>query len=159
MFLVHEFEALAGIESCNSSSELWKIFASHFPRVNLANAAQNAINISTIHEVSSILLESLTFFNSSCLESSSSNIEKIKSLRTTGDRKVESANVISKEWHYLRHTRHELLLETLVSGVSLFKKEHNRISRCWKILIDDIGGVETIVPPGIYSVGTEPIIV
>jgi hypothetical protein len=142
------FNALNEIDSCKSCNQLWNIVASNIPQILRIDVVQNSISIITIHEASNVLLESLTFFNSSCLQSSSSNVEKIKSLSTTGDRRVESANVISKEWHILRHTRHKLFLDSLISVASMFKKEHSRISRCWRGVLERVEEIEV----GIVSI-------
>lgn len=139
------FNALNETDSCMLSKQLWNIFASNIPQILQIDMAQNSISINTIHDASNILLESLMFFNGSCLQSSSGNIEKIKSLSTTGDRRVESANVISKEWHILRHTRHKLFLGSLISVASMFKKEHNRISKCWRGALKSIEEIEIYI--------------
>ena len=70
------------------------------PGVSHANSFSG--DESAFHDAVDSLLESLSFFNGSCLQSSRSNLDKIQLMRSRGDRRVDAADIASKEWRALK---------------------------------------------------------
>jgi len=130
-----DFHKLCVADTCQVSKLAWNGFSNAFALNStkedisyLASTSQSDSSSSSdrdfsFFESTEVLLEALTFFNGNCLQSSRSNLDRIYSMRSSGDRKVDGADIAAREWRSLRHIRHSMLVETLAATASRFQKE------------------------------------
>ena len=107
------FESLSQFEKdCSYSKSVWGLFSKGLT-VEKNSRPEHYDKNSLVHTKLEILLEALSFFNGSCMQSSRTNIDRVYSMRSSCDKRVEGSDIAVKEWRCLRDSRHKMLTEVL----------------------------------------------
>jgi hypothetical protein len=121
--------------TCLDSKKSWSYMSQGLKNEFLYNSIVNPVTQpkgdydSTIFRYTSFydtvdnMLEFLTFFNNNCLHITRLNLDKIHSIRSGLDIKIEASDIAAKEWGTLRSIRQFMLIENLRNTVSSFKNE------------------------------------
>ena len=134
--LSNDVNTLSDFETtCLDSKKSWNYLSQGLKNEFLYNSIVNPViqpkgdYDSTIFRYTSFydtvdnMLEFLTFFNNNCLHITRLNLDKIHSIRSGVDIKIEASDIAAKEWGTLRSIRQFMLIENLRNTVSSFKNE------------------------------------
>ena len=107
-----------GLINCERSSHSNKTIPTGAITYDVPSLHHNSV-LNTMESLS----ECLSFFGENCLSCSRTNLDKIHSIRTREEDKVDGAYISVKEWRSLRDIRHSMVLERLIHFAESFRKE------------------------------------
>ena len=117
------------------------------PHEVLLQATDNFASKKTATLALECLLESLSFCYGACLQSSRLNMDRVRSVRTSSNDKVDGAYFLIREWSNTRNIRHSMIAHQLVATVQDLRNEHTRLKDVWQEALADLGRIATHIIP------------